>query len=67
MKKYTYQSSVRMPEEVRDCMSRVCENYNINESDYIRKSVEQLLVNDMQSRPELFPNNNYYFTQNRNF
>ena len=25
MKKYSYQSSIRTPEEVRDCMSRVCE------------------------------------------
>ena len=67
MKKYAYQPSARMLERVRDCMSRVCENYNIKESDYIRKCVEQTLVNYMQSRPEIFPNNNYYLTQNRNF
>ncbi len=61
MKKFNYQSSFRMSEDVKDCMSRICENYRINESDYIRKSVEQSLVNDMQKTPDIFPQDNHFF------
>jgi hypothetical protein len=48
MKKYEYQSSIRFSEPVRESLEEICDTYRINESDYIRISVQRCLMNDMQ-------------------
>ena len=39
MKKYEYQLRTRLPKVVADYMKDVCENMNVNESDFVRKSL----------------------------
>lgn len=48
MKKYEYQRSIRFSEPVRKYLEEICDAYRINESDYIRISVQRCLMNDMQ-------------------
>lgn len=49
MQKYTYQTSIRMPETLRESMKDICDTYQINESDYIRRSLAQSVQNDMKN------------------
>jgi len=44
MKKYGYQLSTRVPKVVADSMFSICESMNVNESDFVRKS----LVSEIQ-------------------
>jgi len=39
MKKYTYQLSTRLPKVVADSMFSICESMEVNESDFVRKSL----------------------------
>ena len=41
MKKYDYQTCIRMSSNLKDSMTEICDTYQINESDYIRKSLMQ--------------------------
>ena len=50
MKKYEYQRSIRFSEPVRESLQEICDAYRINESDYIRISVQRCLMNDMQEK-----------------
>ena len=49
MQKYTYQTCVRMPENLRESMKDICDTYQINESDYIRRSLTQSVQNDIKN------------------
>ena len=59
MKKYEHQLSLRLPKQLSDGLTKVCENYNVNESEYIRKSVAKNLVNDLQMTSEEINRLNY--------
>ena len=48
MKKFEYQRSVRFSEPVKESLQEVCDAIRMNESDYIRTSVQRCLLNDMQ-------------------
>ena len=48
MQKYTYQTSIRMPETLRESMKDICDTYQINGSDYIRHSLAQSIQNDLK-------------------
>jgi len=47
MKKYTYQTCIRLPENLRSSMQTICDEYQINESDYIRKSISESVKSDL--------------------
>ena len=49
MVKYDYQRSIRMSNEVKDSLEKICEVYKVNESDYIRHSLEKTLSADMRN------------------
>ena len=49
MQKYTYQTCVRMSETLRESMKDICDTYQINESDYIRRSLAQSIQNDIKN------------------
>ena len=50
MKKFDYQRSVRFSEPVKESLKEICDAIRVNESDYIRTSVQRCIVNDMQSK-----------------
>ena len=39
MIKYDYQLSTRLPKVIANTMFSICENMNVNESDFVRKSL----------------------------
>ena len=49
MKKYNYQTCIRMSSNLRDSMQTICDTYQINESDYIRKSLMQSVQEDLKN------------------
>jgi predicted DNA-binding protein len=49
MQKFTYQTCIRMPENLRESLKDICDTYQINESDYIRRSLAQSVQNDMKN------------------
>ena len=49
MKKYNYQTCLRMSSNLRDSMQTICDTYQINESDYIRKSLMQSVQEDLKN------------------
>ena len=49
MKKYDYQTCVRMSENLRESMKDICDTCQINESDYIRRSLAQSVQNDINN------------------
>ena len=48
MKKYDYQTCIRMSSNLRDSVQTICDTYQINESDYIRKSLMQSVREDLK-------------------
>ena len=48
MKKFDYQRSVRFPVPVKESLQEVCDAFRVNESDYIRASVQRCLVSDLK-------------------
>jgi len=50
MKKFEYQRSVRFSESVKESLQEICDAFRMNESDYIRTSVQRCIVNDMQKQ-----------------
>ena len=42
MKKYDYQRSIRLNDDVKQSLEKICEVYRVNESDYIRTSLEKI-------------------------
>ena len=49
MKKYNYQTCIRMSDNLADSISRICDENQINESDYIRNSLAESVRNDTQN------------------
>ena len=49
MKKYNYQTCIRMSDNLADSISRICDENQINESDYIRNSLAEIVRNDIQN------------------
>tara|TARA_A100001015_G_C14550777_1_gene541485 strand:+ start:388 stop:582 length:195 start_codon:yes stop_codon:yes gene_type:complete len=47
MVKYDYQKSIRMNSDVKDSLERICEVHKIKESDFIRLSLEEKLLKEM--------------------
>ena len=43
MKKHPYQTCLRMPEVLRDSMTIICEKYQINESDFMRRAIAEFI------------------------
>ena len=49
MKKYNYQTCIRMSSNLRDSMQTICDTYKIHPSDYIRKSLMQSVQEDLKN------------------
>ena len=49
MKKYDYQTCIRMSSNLKDSMTEICHTHQINESDYIRKSLMQSVQEDLKN------------------
>ena len=45
MKKYDYQTCLRLPIVLKDEMTTICDEYHINESDLMRKAIVQFVEN----------------------
>ena len=41
MKKYPNQTCLRLPEVLKDEMSNICDTYQINESDLMRRAISE--------------------------
>jgi len=41
MKKYNYQTCLRMSSNLRDSMQTICDTYQINESDFMRRAIAE--------------------------
>ena len=51
MKKYDYQTCLRLPIILKDEMTTICDNYQINESDLMRKAIVQF-VQTINANPQ---------------
>ena len=49
MKKYNYQTCIRMSDNLADSITKICDEHQINESDYIRNSLAESIRNDTQN------------------
>ena len=49
MKNYNYKTCIRMSDNLADSISRICDENQINESDYIRNSLAESVRNDTQN------------------
>ena len=45
MKKYDYQTCLRLPIVLKDEMTTICDNFQINESDLMRRAIAQFITN----------------------
>ena len=45
MKKHPYQTCLRMPLTLKEEMTTICDRYQINESDLMRKAIVQFVEN----------------------
>ena len=43
MKKHPYQTCLGKPEVLRDSMTIICEKYQINESDFMRRAIAEFI------------------------
>ena len=43
MKKYDYQTCLRLPNVLKDEMTTICDNYQINESDLMRRAISEFV------------------------
>jgi len=43
MKKHPYQTCLRMPKVRKDEMSNICDTYQINESDLMRRAISEFV------------------------
>ena len=51
MKKYDYQTCLRLPNVLKDEMTNICDNYQINESDLMRRAISQF-VQTINANPQ---------------
>ncbi len=50
MKKYTYQTCLRLSETLKEDMTAICDSYQINESDFMRHAIAES-VQSMRENP----------------
>ena len=50
MVRYDNHYTIRMNEQVKDSLKRYCEEHKLKESDFVRKSIEENLISEIQSR-----------------
>ncbi len=50
MKKYNYQTCLRLSEKLKDEMTSICDSYQINESDFMRRAIAES-VQSIQENP----------------
>ena len=43
MKKFTYQTCLRLPEVLKDEMHIICEKHQVNESDLMRRAISEFV------------------------
>jgi predicted transcriptional regulator len=43
MQKFTYQTCIRLPQILKDEMSTICEQHQINESDLMRRAISEFV------------------------
>ena len=43
MKKYDYQTCLRLPIFLKEEMTNICDNYQINESDLMRRAISEFV------------------------
>ena len=58
MKKYDYQTCLRLPVVLKEEMSTICDTYRINESDLMRRAIAEFVTN-IQQNPD--QNSRYMF------
>ena len=51
MKKYDYQTCLRLPVILKDEMTTICDNYQINESDLMRRAISEF-VQTINAHPQ---------------
>lgn len=51
MTKHPYQTCLRMPLTLREDMTTICDEYQVNESDLMRKAISQFITN-IRTNPE---------------
>ena len=49
MKKYEYQTCIRLPNILKEEMTTICDQYQINESDLMRRAIVQFVENIQQN------------------
>ncbi len=59
MKKYTYQTCLRMSEVLKDEMTKICNQKSINESDFMRRAIAESIKKHLDIQPS--PENRYMF------
>ena len=45
MKKFNYQTCLRMSETLKDAMTKICDQNEINESDFMRFAIKESILN----------------------
>ena len=58
MTKHPYQTCLRMPLNLKEDMTTICNDYQINESDFMRRAIVRFVQN-IKENPE--QNNRYMF------
>ena len=51
MKKYEHQTCLRLPEILKEEMTTICDNYQINESDLMRRAISEF-VQTINANPQ---------------
>ena len=51
MKKYDYQTCLRLPIVLKDEMTTICDEYHINEADLMRRAISQF-VQTINANPQ---------------
>ena len=51
MTKHPYQTCLRMPLTLKEDMTTICDEYQVNESDLMRKAIAQCITN-IRTNPE---------------
>ena len=49
MKKYTYQTCLRLSETLKEDMTAICDSYQINESDFLRRAIVEFVTHIQQN------------------
>ena len=48
--RYDNRYTFRMNQELKNSLKRYCEEHKLKESDFVRKSIEENLISEIQSR-----------------